>query len=46
MTELDLRAGMLPQSAIDYLREVMPRAEDATGTEGYDYETWLDQVFN
>jgi len=46
VTEVDLRAAMLPQSAIDYLQEVMPRAEDATDTEGYDYESWLDQVFN
>ncbi|KAF8321970.1 calponin homology domain-containing protein [Cantharellus anzutake] len=46
VTEVDLKAGMLPQNAIDYLREAMPKAANAMDQEGYDYEAWLDQVFH
>jgi len=49
VTELDLKMAMLPQSAIDYLREVMPptTASSEGGEEAeYDYEVWLDRVFN
>lgn len=44
MTELDLKVAHLPQSSIDYLRQVMPSLNDE-GVEAYDYEAWLDEVF-
>ena len=39
---------MLPQSAIDYLREVIPTTVLSESEEEavYDYEVWLDRVFN
>jgi len=48
VTEVDLRAALLPQGAIDYLREAMPRTESSSNgvTDAYDYESWLDHVFN
>lgn len=48
VTEVDLKAALLPQAAIDYLREAMPRTESGAGgaTDAYDYESWLDHVFN
>lgn len=51
VTEVDLKNALLPQNAIDYLREAMPRTQSgsdgAGGSEGaYDYESWLDHVFN
>ncbi|KAI0087028.1 calponin homology domain-containing protein [Irpex rosettiformis] len=45
VTELDLRLAHLPQTSIDYLREVMPSAQNGVGEPEYDYETWLDDVF-
>ena len=46
MTELDLRVAHLPASAVEYLREVMPIAStDSSGVTDYDYEAWLDKVF-
>ncbi|KDQ62617.1 hypothetical protein JAAARDRAFT_122659 [Jaapia argillacea MUCL 33604] len=45
VTELDLRVAQLPVSAIEYLREVMPGAKNEVGGEGYDYEAWLNLVF-
>ncbi|KAI0338856.1 hypothetical protein BDW22DRAFT_651504 [Trametopsis cervina] len=45
VTELDLRLAHLPQSSIDYLREVMPSTPNGAGEPEYDYETWLDNVF-
>ena len=45
VTELDLRVAHLPQSAIDYLRQVMPSAQNGVGEPEYDYEAWLDNVF-
>jgi len=45
VTELDLRVAHLPQSAIDYLKEVIPKADNAVGEPEYDYEAWLDDVF-
>lgn len=44
VTELDLRLAQLPARAVDYLREVMPRANEV-GEPEYDYEQWLDDVF-
>lgn len=44
VTEVDLRAALLPQAAIEYLREAMPRTESDAGA--YDYESWLDHVFS
>ncbi|KAG5719277.1 Alpha-actinin-like protein 1 [Termitomyces sp. T112] len=45
VTELDLRIAHLPQPAIDYLREAMPRTSKEAGEPEYDYERWLDDVF-
>ncbi|KAH8082020.1 actinin-like protein [Cristinia sonorae] len=45
VTELDLRVAHLPQSAIDYLKEVMPKTQNSVGEPEYDYEAWLDDVF-
>jgi len=58
VTELDLKVALLPPGAIEYLREAMPAVKtnpngDAPDTNGaneavraYDYETWLDRVFD
>ncbi|KAF7298852.1 putative actin cross-linking [Mycena indigotica] len=49
VTELDLRLHHLPAASIEYLSEVMPRAQkDSTAgdAEYYDYELWLDNVSN
>lgn len=54
VTELDLKLAHLPPSAIDYLREVMPAAENGGGDgvseedggKQYDYQAWLDRVFD
>ncbi|EIM86004.1 uncharacterized protein STEHIDRAFT_98331 [Stereum hirsutum FP-91666 SS1] len=51
VTELDLKLAHLPASAIDYLREVMPTAENGAGSgqesdREYDYQAWLDRVFD
>lgn len=35
----------LPAPSIEYLSEVMPRAQNAAGEAEYDYERWLDDVF-
>ncbi|KAA1469945.1 hypothetical protein DENSPDRAFT_920749 [Dentipellis sp. KUC8613] len=45
VSELDLRLAHIPASAIDYLREVMPGAQNEAGEFEYDYEAWLDRVF-
>ncbi|KAI0826832.1 actinin-like protein [Trametes gibbosa] len=45
VTELDLRVAHLPASAIDFLRQAMPSAATDTGEPEYDYERWLDEVF-
>ncbi|KAF8918902.1 calponin homology domain-containing protein [Mucidula mucida] len=45
VTELDLRIAKLPGQSIDYLREVMPSAQNDVGEAEYDYERWLDDVF-
>jgi len=45
VTEVDLRIAHLPQSAIEYLREVMPSKSNEAGELEYDYERWLDDVF-
>ena len=45
VTELDLRLAHIPASAIDYLREAMPAAPNQAGEPEYDYEAWLDSVF-
>ncbi|KAG8861753.1 hypothetical protein FRB96_002711 [Tulasnella sp. 330] len=55
VTDLDLKVAMLPPGAIEYLREAMPlmRTNGTTnghqldeGARAYDYETWLDRVFD
>ena len=45
VTELDLRLAHIPASAIEYLREVMPATPGGTGEAEYDYDAWLDSVF-
>ncbi|KAJ6585261.1 actinin-like protein [Mycena capillaripes] len=45
VTELDLRLHHLPAPSIEYLSEVMPRAQNGAGEGEYDYERWLDDVF-
>ncbi|KAH9851694.1 actinin-like protein [Lenzites betulinus] len=45
VTELDLRVAHLPASAIDFLRQAMPSETNNAGESEYDYERWLDEVF-
>jgi len=45
VTELDLRLAHIPASGIDYLREVIPSSASDAGEPRYDYEAWLDSVF-
>jgi len=44
VTELDLRLAHIPATAVDYLREVMPATQNG-GEPEYDYDAWLDSVF-
>ncbi|KAF7364966.1 putative actin cross-linking [Mycena venus] len=44
VTELDLRLHHLPAPSIEYLSEVMPRAQNGVGEAEYDYERWLDDI--
>ncbi|KAG9035887.1 hypothetical protein FRB95_010290 [Tulasnella sp. JGI-2019a] len=56
VTEMDLKLAMLPPGAIEYLREAMPPmrtngtsnspGSNGTHEQAYDYETWLDRVFD
>ncbi|KAF8685723.1 Ca2+ insensitive EF hand [Rhizoctonia solani] len=43
VTEVDLRAALLPPTAVEYLQQAMPR-RTGSDTE-FDYEAWLDDVF-
>jgi len=45
VTEVDLRLAHIPAGAVDYLREVMPARQNGEGEGGYDYDAWLDSVF-
>ncbi|KAF5389247.1 hypothetical protein D9757_003426 [Collybiopsis confluens] len=45
VTELDLRIAHLPVSAIEFLREAIPKTPNETVGPEYDYERWLDDVF-
>ncbi|KAI0373677.1 actinin-like protein [Pilatotrama ljubarskyi] len=45
VTELDLRVAHLPASAIDFLRQAMPSSANDAGEPEYDYERWIDEVF-
>ncbi|KAF8478104.1 actinin-like protein [Russula ochroleuca] len=45
VTELDLRLAHIPAGAVDYLREVMPATQNGAGDREYDYDAWLDSVF-
>ncbi|KAI0036538.1 actinin-like protein [Vararia minispora EC-137] len=45
VTELDLRLAHVPASWIDYLRDVIPSTLNEVGEPQYDYEAWLDSVF-
>jgi len=46
VTELDLRLAHIPAGAVDYLREVMPARQNDEGEGEYDYDAWLDSVFD
>ncbi|KAL7280110.1 hypothetical protein ACG7TL_006526 [Trametes sanguinea] len=46
VTELDLRVAHLPANAIDFLRQAMPSSANGAGEPEYDYERWLDEVFD
>ncbi|CDO76696.1 hypothetical protein BN946_scf184975.g5 [Trametes cinnabarina] len=46
VTELDLRVAHLPASTIEFLRQAMPSSEHGIGEPEYDYERWLDEVFD
>ncbi|KAJ1303349.1 hypothetical protein OPQ81_011544 [Rhizoctonia solani] len=43
VTEVDLRAALLPPAAIEYLSQAMPRRPGSEPE--FDYEAWLDDVF-
>jgi len=45
VTELDLRLAHLPTSATEYLRQVMPLRKNEVGEDEFNYEEWLDLVF-
>ncbi|PIL22765.1 hypothetical protein GSI_15459 [Ganoderma sinense ZZ0214-1] len=45
VTELDLRVAHLPATAIEFLRQAMPSTSNGVGEPEYDYERWLDEVF-
>jgi hypothetical protein len=45
VAELDLRMAQLPATAIDYLREVMPREVGEEGEPQFNYDRWLDEIF-
>lgn len=45
VTELDLRVASLPASAIEFLRQVMPSSLNEAGEPEYDYERWIEEVF-
>ena len=45
VTELDLRVAHLPATAIEFLRQAMPSSSNGVGESEYDYERWLDEVF-
>ncbi|CCO29137.1 Alpha-actinin A AltName: Full=Actin-binding protein A [Rhizoctonia solani AG-1 IB] len=43
VTEVDLRAALLPPTAVEYLQQAMPRRGGSDSE--FDYEAWLDDVF-
>ncbi|KAH9889930.1 actinin-like protein [Cubamyces lactineus] len=45
VTELDLRVAHIPASAVEFLRQAMPSSTNDVGEPEYDYERWLDEVF-
>ncbi|KAI7903198.1 calponin homology domain-containing protein [Cokeromyces recurvatus] len=45
ITELDLRMSQIPMHMIDYLKTAMPRSS-INQTEGYDYEVFVEEMFN
>ncbi|KAH9924294.1 actinin-like protein [Epithele typhae] len=45
VTELDLRVASLPASAIEFLRQAMPLTQNDIGEPEYDYESWIEEVF-
>lgn len=46
MTELDLRVAHLPAAAVEYLRQAMPTVQNDAGEVQYDYEVWINDVFD
>lgn len=45
VTELDLRVASLPASVIEFLRQAMPSSPNDAGEPEYDYERWIEEVF-
>lgn len=45
VTELDLKVALLPVSAVEYLRDAMPKVKSETSSDAFDYEAWLDTIF-
>ena len=45
VTELDLRVASLPASTIEFLRQAMPSSLNEAGEPEYDYERWIEEVF-
>ena len=43
VTEIDLKRSLLRSDVMNYLKETMPEKGGVVG--GYDYEKYLDQVF-
>ncbi|KAI9058116.1 actinin-like protein [Trametes sanguinea] len=46
VTELDLRVAHLPANAIEFLRQAMPSSTNGVGEPEYDYERWIEEVFD
>ena len=46
VTELDLRVAHLPAAAVEYLRQAMPTVQNDAGEVQYDYEVWINDVFD
>ncbi|CEI86829.1 Putative Actinin-like protein [Rhizopus microsporus] len=44
VTELDLKMSQIPMKMIDYLKRTMPNSKD--NAKGYDYELYIEQMFN
>ncbi|KAG1246397.1 hypothetical protein G6F68_014656 [Rhizopus microsporus] len=45
VTEMDLKMSQVPMKMIDYLKETMPKSRE-NEQEGYDYELYVERMFN